>query len=150
MGNLQGFDATQVDPSEEFVPLPAGWYRAMIIGSEFRPTKSGDGEYLMLTISIIDGDYAGRQVFDRLNLSNPNPKAEEIAQRNLSAICHAVGIMTPKDSAELHDIPFDVKLTTRPAQGQYSAGNDIKGYRSIDGQEGKNKQQTEKIAPWKR
>jgi hypothetical protein len=43
-------------------------------------------------------------IWSRLNLDNP--KAVEIARRDLSAICRAVGVLTPGDSSELHDLPL--------------------------------------------
>ena len=55
---------------------------------------------------MLDGPYKGRKLFDRLNLVNANPVTVEIAQRTLSAICHATGRMQVQDSEELHLIPF--------------------------------------------
>lgn len=133
MGNLAGFNAGEVPASDSYDPLPAGWYPAMITESEFRATSAGTGQYLKLRFDIIDGPGQGRVVFTNLNLENPNPKAVEIAQKDLSAICRAVGVMTPQDSAELHDKPLQIKLTIRPAQGDYDAQNEVKGYKALDG-----------------
>ena len=69
-------------------------------------------------------------MIDRLNLNNPNQIAVDIAQRTLSAICHATGVMTPQHSSELHDKPLVVKVAVKAADGQYSASNEIKGYSS--------------------
>lgn len=130
-GNLSGFDANDVKPQDTFEPLPAGWYPVIITESEFKPTKNNAGSYLQLTMTVIEGEYENRKIFDRLNLNNPNQTAVEIAQRALSAICHAVGVLTPSDSTELHDRPFEVKLSVRPAKDQYEPANDVKGYRAI-------------------
>ena len=46
----------------------------------------------------------------------------------LSAICHAVGVMTPRTSQDLHDRPMMVKVKVKPADGQYSASNEVAGY----------------------
>lgn len=130
-GNLAGFDASQVDPQDSFDPIPAGWYPVVITDSEMKPTKKGDGEYLELTLEVIEGEYQGRKVWDRLNLVNPNQTAVEIAQRALSAICHAIGVMTPNDSAELHDRPLEVKVSVKPARDSYEPTNEVKGYRAM-------------------
>lgn len=132
-GNLNGFNAEEIEPQGSFEPIPAGWYTAMITESEFKPTKNGNGEYLQLRLDIIDGEYEGRVIFDRLNLNNPNQTAVEIAQRQLSAICRAVGIMTPRDSSELHDRPLKVKVSIRPAGNGYDASNEVKAYDSAEG-----------------
>jgi len=132
-GNLQGFNAEEVEPQGSFEPIPAGWYTCMVTDSEFKPTKNGQGEYLQLRLDVIDGEHEGRVLFDRLNLNNPNQTAVEIAQRQLSAICRAVGIMTPSDSTELHDRPLNVKVSIRPAGNGYEASNEVKAYDSAEG-----------------
>ena len=125
---LNGFNAAAIEPAQTYEPLPAGNYSAVIVESEEKPTKAMTGSYLQLGLEIVEGQYAGRKLIDRLNLNNPNQIAVEIAQRTLSAICHATGVMTPKDSSELHDKPLVVKVAVKAADGQYSASNEIKGY----------------------
>ena len=125
---LNGFDANNVDPAESREPIPAGWYKAVITESEEKPTKAQTGSYLQMTVEIIDGEHAGRKAFERLNLNNPNATAVEIAQRTLSSICRAVGVMTPRQSADLHDKPFMVKIKVKPARDGYDASNDIAEY----------------------
>jgi len=122
------FNAEEVEPQGSFEPIPAGWYTAMITQSEMKPTKNGAGEYLQLRLDVIDGEHEGRVLFDRLNLKNENQTAVEIAQRQLSAICHAVGVLTPNDSTELHDKPLKVKVAIRPAGNGYEASNEVKAY----------------------
>ena len=131
--DLNGFNALEVEPSTTFQPLPADWYKCVIAETEERVTSKGDGSYLQLSIEVIEGDYAGRKVFDRLNLKNPNPTAVEIAQRSLSSICRAIGVNSPKDSVELRDKPMMVKMSVRPAQNGYEASNDVKGYEAVTG-----------------
>lgn len=130
--DLSGFNAEEVEPDTGFDPMPAGWYSAMITDSEMKTTKNGAGQYLQLRLDIIDGEHKGRVLFDRLNLINQNQTAVDIAQRTLSAICRAVGIMQPKDSSDLHDKPIRVKVSVRPAQGGYEATNEVKGYQPLD------------------
>ena len=128
------FDAEKIQPQASFEPVPTGEYTVMITESDLKPTKSGDGQYLQLVYEILDGDYKNRKIWDRLNIVNRNSTATEIAQRALSAICHSVGVLHPKDSAELHNKPFVVKVGIRPAQGEFSESNTVKGYSSIKNQ----------------
>lgn len=125
---LNGFDANNVDPAQSREPIPAGWYKAVITESEEKPTKAQTGSYLQMTVEVIEGEHAGRKAFERLNLNNPNATAVEIAQRTLSSICRAVGVMTPRQSADLHDKPFMVKIKVKPAKDGYDASNDIAEY----------------------
>ena len=135
MSNLSAynFNAEEVEPSSSFDPIPAGWYTAIISNSEMKATRDGYGEYLSLTLQIIEGQHENRLVFARLNLKNANDKAVDIARKDLAAICRAVGVMSPQASEELHDIPLMIKVKVRPASGEYEASNDIGGYKSVEG-----------------
>jgi hypothetical protein len=106
MMDLAGFDANNVEPNAPRDPIPAGWYKMVITESLEKPTRAQTGSFLQMTVEIIEGDHAGRKAFERLNLNNPNQQAVEIAQRTLSSICRAVGVMTPRTSQDLHDKPI--------------------------------------------
>lgn len=131
--NLNGFDANSVEPNASMDPLPAGWYKAVFTASEEKPTKAQTGSYLQLTAEIIEGEHQGRKIIERLNLNNPNSTAVEIAQRTLSGICRAIGVMTPRDSVDLHDKPFMVKVAVKPGIGDYGPNNEIKEYSEAKG-----------------
>jgi hypothetical protein len=128
LASLNNFDANEVDPSVALEPIPAGRYAAVITDSEFKPTKSGAGRYLQFTLQILDGEHKGRLVWARLNLENPNATTVKIARGELSAICRAVGVMQPRDSIELHNIPLEITvgLKKRDDNGEFT--NVIKGY----------------------
>lgn len=131
------FDATQVNPDQSFEPIPAGWYNMMIIDSEMKPTRDGNGAYLQLTLKVIDGQYAGRQVFDRLNIQHQNPVVTEIAYRRLSAYCHATGVLQIQDSQQLHGIPLKARVSVRTdSTGQYDPSNEIKAVKPINEETG--------------
>lgn len=131
------FDATQVAPNEPFAVLPAGKYIVQVEASEMKPTKNGDGQYLWLELSILDGEHAGRKLFDRLNLVNQSQQAVEIAQRTLSAICHATGQLHVSDSEQLHGRPMVATVRVRPGRmdsgKQFDASNEIRGYEPTSG-----------------
>lgn len=131
MANLN-FNANDVEPTTPFEPIPNDKYRAMVIESEIKPTKNGTGHYLQLVWEVLDGDFKGRRIWDRLNISNQNKQAEEIAQRTLSAICRAVGVMQVRDSQQLHQKPAYIKVVVKQDTG-YEPRNDIKGYEPVDG-----------------
>jgi hypothetical protein len=110
MADLQGFDANQVEPTGDFDPIPAGKYLAVITDSEMKPTKAGTGSLLQLTFQIVEGEYQNRLIWTRLNLDNPNAVAVQIARADLSAICRAVGVLSPRDSVELHNLPLVIHV----------------------------------------
>lgn len=142
------FDSTTVAPQEEFTPLPAGLYTAMITESEVVPTKAGTGQVLKLTWKVIEGPLANRLIFDRLNVVNQSPRAEEIGQRQLSALCHAVGVLQMKNTEQLHGIPCTVRVAISVDKtGQYADSNEIKAYTAASGATGQAKAAAAFTAP---
>lgn len=152
MANLNGFNAHEVDPNTAFEPLPAGKYLAAITESVQKPTKDGSGSYLELTFEVVEGDFRGRKVWDRLCVNHPNATTVKIARGNLSAICRATGVMQPRDSVELHNIPLliTVKCKTRQDTGELT--NEVKGYEPKAVVTGQPQQTaaTSNTPPWKR
>jgi len=122
-----GFDAQAVEPNN-FDVLPAGEYDAVIVNSEVKTTAKGDGRYIKLQLQILNGSYQNRVLFDNLNLWNPNDKAVQIARGTLSSICRAVGVLTPKDTSELHGKPLRIKLKVEKSD-EYGDQNRVAGYK---------------------
>jgi hypothetical protein len=145
------FDAETVDSRDPFEVLPDNTLvTAVLQASEMKTTSKGDGHYLSLEFVVIEGRYEGRKFFDRLNLDNPNEQAVKIAERSLSALCHAAGKLKVSDSDELHGIPVVLKLGIDPAKGEYEARNKVKTYLPVDsGKAAPEKSPTApKTAPW--
>lgn len=128
MANLSGFDANQVDPAASFDPLPAGKYLAAITDSEMKPTKAGTGSFLQLTFQILEGPHKGRLLWARFNLDNPNATTVQIAQSELSALCRAVGVLQPRDSVELHNLPLEISVRCKKRSDTGEITNEIGGY----------------------
>jgi len=150
MANLNGFNAGTVEPRTEYEPIPAAKYAAVITKSEMKATKSGKGNYLELTFGIIEGQHKGRQLWARLNLDNPNTLAMQIAQSELSSICRAVGVLTPKDSSDLHDIPLTITVRQKVDQDR-ELRNEIRGYARQEGAQAARAPQAQiSTPPWRR
>lgn len=132
MASLNGtFDANQVEPQGDRSVLPAGDYIAAIAKSEVRDSKSGGGRYVNLEFEVIDGPAKGRRFWTMLNLWNSNATAVEIAQRELSSICHACSKLRVSDTEELHGIPMIVKLSIK--HDSYGEKNEVKAYKPASG-----------------
>lgn len=132
MANLNGFNANEVEPAVGFDPIPAGKYLAVISESGMKPTKSGAGNFLELTFQVLEGEFKGRLLWARLNLDNANATTVKIARAELSAICRAVGVMAPKDSVELHNLPLIITVAHKKRQDTGEITNVIKGYSKKD------------------
>lgn len=126
------FNAEEIDPVSSFSPIPPGQYPVMIVDSEMKQTSAGDGEYLKLTFKVIQGEFEGRFLWLNLNLVNKNKQAVEIAERELSSICHAIEVLDPEDSQELHGIPMCAKVKVKPPKDGYDASNTIGNFKNIE------------------
>ncbi len=123
LGILSGFNAN--DFEDTFSPLPEGDYEVEIIDSVLVENSKQTGQFLKLTLKVLSGDGKGRQLFDNFNLVHVNPKAVEIAQSQFAALCRAVGVLSPADTSELHNIPI---VATLSIDGDW---NRIRRYKSI-------------------
>lgn len=125
------FNAATVAPSSSFDPIPAGWYNVQATDSSISPTKNQTGMILKITWDVLDGPFKGRKVFDRINVQNANPTAEKIGQEQLSAICHATGVIQLQDTLQLHSKPISIKVSVRKSDGQFDDSNEVKGYKAL-------------------
>ena len=123
------FDPNSVEPAADFEVLPPGKYPCLIEESELKSTKKGDGYYVKLVMSVLDGQFKGRKVFDNINISNPNQQAMEIGQRSLSALALAIGLPAVTDTAQLANqcVVASVKVK--------DGDNQVRTYLPIGGQQ---------------
>ena len=150
MVSLGNFDANQVEPAVAFDPIPAGKYLAAIVNSEMKATKSGTGNYLELTFQVLEGEFKGRQLWVRLNLDNPKPQAVKFARAELSAICRAVGVMSPGDSTDLHNLPMIITVRCKKRPDTDEISNEVRGYAKREAASGKPQQAQNDNPPWQR
>lgn len=139
----QPFDASQVPPAQPLKALPEGWYKVVMTKDETKPGKNQGAEVTTVELTVAEGEYQGRKVYERLNLVNPNQQAVEIAWQTLSAICRAIGKIRFTQSSELYGIPFMVRLSVRPGQTiqdqatgatkTYQPQNEIDEYANLNG-----------------
>lgn len=146
------FNAHDVEPTTAPDPLPAGKYLAAITASEMKPTKAGNGTYLQLEFTVLEGQYKGRKTWDRLCISHPNDLTQRIARGNLSAICRAVGVMQPRDSVELHNLPLVITVKCKKRADTGEVANEIGGYAKRESAVGQPQQAPvqDQTPPWAR
>jgi len=122
------FDANAIPPDDRnFDPIPAGSYRLQVIESKLEDTKAGTGEMLTLTLEVLEGQFKGRRIWDRLNIRNQNPDAQRIAQQALRNLCLSVNVPQIRDSEQLHFKPFTARVVVEPDKtGQYGPQNRVR------------------------
>ncbi len=128
IADLSWFNESEYDMPDDFAPIPEGKYLCALTASEEKDTKAGTGKFLELKFQVIDGKYKGRNLWDRLNLINKSKEAEKISRSKLKALCRAVKVPDPNNSADLHNIPLlcQVNVTKRSDTGGLT--NEIRGY----------------------
>lgn len=117
---IQAFNAQQYDPTQGVGSLPIGKHPVIVESSEVKANKANDGGYLQLNLRIIDGPQQGTTGAYRLNLYHTNQQTVEIAHRQLSAICHVIGVFQVNDSSQLHNLPFLVEVGPQKNDPQYT------------------------------
>jgi len=122
------FNAENVEPAEERTIYPADKYIAEIVDADLVDTNDSEGQYVNVEYEFTEceqnGAYAGRHYWDTFNLVNNNPTAVEIAQRQFSSLCRAIGKMIVDDTDELVDTPaLGLKIGVKKAnKKQIAAG----------------------------
>jgi hypothetical protein len=127
------YSAAELQPSQSFDLLPAGWYTCIITDAEVKDTKAGNGQYIKIRYDITGPSSQGRCVFGNLNIKNPNPKAEEIGRQQLGDIMRALGLVAVNDTDQLINGHLSIKIDVRPGSGDYGPQNEVKGWKSNTG-----------------
>ncbi|AEX56078.1 hypothetical protein KL1_00032 [Burkholderia phage vB_BceS_KL1] len=121
---IQAFNPMQFDPTQGVGSLPIGKHPVVIESDEVKANKANDGGYLQFNLRIIDGPHAGTTGAYRLNLYHSNQQTVEIANRQLSAICHVTGVFqlgaNGSDTSVLHNIPFLVEVGPQKNDASYT------------------------------
>ena len=131
MFDLHDFDASVVDPSVGFDPVPAGRYVAVVTDAEMLDTQQGGGQYLELKFEIIEGEYKGRNLWTRLNLVNSKEKTVDYAKAMLSGLYRALGFTKISEFSELHNLPLLIAVKCKNRKDNGELTNEIKGFEKI-------------------
>lgn len=130
---LINFNVDMAPDAMDFDVIPAGNYEAIITDSQVMENKAGTGEYLKLELTIVNGEFEGRKLFENLNLVHPNETTVRIAQGTLKQIAvacgKASGVVT--ESEELHDIPMSINVSVELRKDNGRVANRIKGYAAV-------------------
>lgn len=120
----------------EFLAIPAGDYQVTITDATLNDTKSGNGQYIKLKMTITGPTHQGRVLFSNLNIRNQSSKAEEIGLQQLGELMRAAGLQKVKDTDELVGASVVVKVSkTQDADYGDDEGfkNEVKAFKSASG-----------------
>ncbi|HEY7824770.1 MAG TPA: DUF669 domain-containing protein [Acidimicrobiia bacterium] len=129
----QAFSAAELPQSDRnYDPIPEGWYDVEIKGAELRTTKAGTGQYIAVRYDVTGPTHGGRVIYGNLNVSNPNPKAEEIGRQQMGELMRSIGLPVLQDTDQLVGGRLSIKVSIRKSE-QYGDSNDVKGFKALAG-----------------
>ncbi len=124
MASLNG----QYDPDAgvpgTFEVFEAGPQPLEVVESDLVANSAGTGKLLKFKLRVTQGELVDRLIFGHFNMTNPNPKAVEIGQKEFRALREVVGVLDPVDSEDLHFKEFIGYVKVTPA----TVGKDGKSY----------------------
>ena len=122
------FDTHSVAPAEDFVAVPPDKYPVVVEKAEVKTTKKGDGHYIELTLTILDGQYKNRKVWDRINIHNPNAQCVEIGLRSLAALGQAIGLASISATEQLINQVCIAHVKVKDGSNEVRTYSAVQGY----------------------
>lgn len=98
--------------SEEYQPIAPGDYLAILSDEEERDLSSGKGVGLKLTFTILEGPFKGRKISRLFCVRHENQDTEKWAREAINNLSRACNRVTFKNTVELFDIPFLIRIGT--------------------------------------
>jgi hypothetical protein len=114
--------------------LPVGEYVAQIVEVTVMQPKTNDGYYVALTWKISEGDYEGRQAWQRITFLHSSEQAQTIGRKTFKDLTVALGIDEHvKDVEVLLFKPAKIKIgIEKDKNGQYDDKNVVKRIMPLD------------------
>lgn len=132
---ITNFNATNIPPQQSAGKHPEYMGPAQISNTFGKPTKENDGGIFVIEFTSPVGS-----ILKNYNLWNKSEKAVEIAQKELSAICHATGIFQlSMDGNNLSNAGFELRGSRLVIEVKPQANNpeymEVKKVYDINGNE---------------
>lgn len=128
----QSFVAEELPQSNNYDPVPEGWYNVVVHSAELKPTKDGSGQYINIRYDITGPTHQGRVIYDIINIKNKSSQAEEIGRQQLGNLMRSIGLAKVDDTDELIGGNIQIKVGIRQQEG-YEPTNNVKGYKALSG-----------------
>lgn len=120
--------------------LPAGPYTLAIIESDAEMNDKAQGRRIKVTYEVQTGPHTGRKAWDRFDIDRAvNVKGESrmIDLQDFKTLCVALGFQNPpRDTAELHGIPFIASAKVEQKDPNYAPSNKWGSYKPMAGANG--------------
>lgn len=131
MANLGDFNPADVDPVAPRELLPAGEYAVILIETDLVTKDSGAVQF-KFCVQVTEGAYQNRRVYSHENYTKKDGTPNSIGRGMVSQICRCVGVMSPKDTSDLHHKRLVAKVGVGQSDG-YDPKNVVKGFKPYEG-----------------
>jgi len=116
--------------------IPEGKYKAVIVSDELTDNSQKTGKLLKMMLQIVDGQYAGVDLKDNINLTNPSKQCQDIGQGTLKRICKILNVnFPPDDTQKLWGKPLMITVIIgkpfKSQSGDMIEKNEIKSYSAV-------------------
>jgi ABC-type Fe2+-enterobactin transport system substrate-binding protein len=126
------FSTEGIDTSDRYALIPKGDYTAVASSAEVKSTKSGEGQFLEVKFTIVDGPCEKRVIYDRFNFKNASKEAETIGKQQLARFLAAIGKTHIKDTHEVLDILLTISIGVQTRKDNGEDTNRIVKYSKRD------------------
>jgi len=131
---------TFVPENEEdagFELIPTGSKCIVVVKeSDVKPTSAGTGEYIKITMEVLDdggdGKFNGKKLWHNFNIVNPSEMAVRIGKGQLKRLCTILGIDELTDTAQLHGEPFGIVVGIQKGKDGYEDSNVVKKFLPVN------------------
>lgn len=96
----------------DLAPIPSNTLLRAIV-TEAKWDEAGGDQIIKLRWDVVDGEFKGRVVFQKLKVSDSDPKKQDKAKRMLAAIAHNAGGKLLQCS-EINDANLQMHLSNKP------------------------------------
>lgn len=130
MASLEGFNPAEVEPTAPIELIPAGEYPVILIETDLVQKDSGAVQF-EYCVQITEGEFQNRRVYSQQNYTKKDGMPNQIGRGFLSQICRCVGVMSPRDTSELHHKRLIAKIGVQQDKG-YEPRNNVKGFKPYE------------------
>lgn len=96
--NINELDDVDVNTGSRETP-DDGDYNVLIEEAVYGPNKKGNGTGYKLKFTMLDGNFAGTNLFSYVNVNNPNATAQSIGRSDLKTLMVLTGVSDSDDIA---------------------------------------------------
>lgn len=133
-----GADLSGVDARDNYSPFPAGDYCMQAVEVETKQSSAGN-TMVAAKFVVVDGEHAGRKIFENYNIQHHNHQTVEIALKSIKQWLMACGgtgeeRLTLGLLKSLEGREFMARVAIeKDKSGQYGDKNRIRGFKPLEG-----------------